>query len=104
MSTIIRRYLPGGGRRGLWHDPSALQLREHGLQPRRASRVEVIESGPRAGRFSVCFSPLGEQFQFSLLQTFDRYDEAVRAEQEWLLSHWILEDCNSGNNTGVVLP
>lgn len=60
-----------------------------GAKPRRASRVEIVETGPQAGLFYVDFSPLGPAYQFCLTRTFADYGEAVQAEQAWLLENWI---------------
>lgn len=83
--TIIR-FTRGGGVRKLFQTGDRATF---GAIPRRASRVEVIDTGPHLGRFFVDFSPLGEDYQFCLAQPFDDYQDAVRAEQEFLIQKWI---------------
>jgi hypothetical protein len=86
--TVIR-FLPGGEMRKLF-EPGDRQAYGHAV-PRRASRVEVIPVGPHRGKFFVDFSLLGPDYQLCLAQPFDTHDEAVRAEQAWLLENWILK-------------
>ena len=79
-------YFPGGGLRKVF---DTADRRRYGAVPRRASRVEVVESGPRSGQFYVDFSLLGQEYQLCLLNTYDDYAEAVAAEVAWLERHWI---------------
>lgn len=84
MTTI--RFLKGGGVRKLF---ATRDRAIHNAVPRRASRVEVIDTGSQRGRFYVDFSPLGDCYQLCLRQTFEDYHEAVAAERRWLTRHWI---------------
>lgn len=97
MTPTTKRYFPGGRTRALWRDDWAAPARAHGVRPRRASQVFVVENGPAAGRFAVDFSLLGPDFQFCAAATFVRYDEAVRYEQRFIAEHWIGAGCCNGN-------
>lgn len=92
---IRKRYLPGGETRQIWHDALADRARSRGVIPQRASRVEVIPDGQQRGRFSVDFSLLADatgddSYRVCLVQTFDRYSDAVAAEVAWLERNWVL--------------
>lgn len=94
--SILSVHRPDGSRRAIWTDAVAQSFREAGCIPRRASRVEVIEDGPRRGQFHVDFSLLAEhlrrpEFQVCLVKTFDSYSAAVQAEVAWLQIHFLLE-------------
>lgn len=96
MRSLLRRYLPDGSIRSLWQDDFAMLNRKQGLKPLRASRVEVIEEGPQAGRFYVDMSPLAIatnnwNYMVCLLPTHERYDAAVAAEQAWIKENWVLK-------------
>ncbi len=93
----VRRFTSEGGVRGFWDDSDGSRDRALGHVPRRASRVEVIEEGPHAGRFHVDLAPLAEhvnrpEWAICLLPPEDDYRAAVRREQDWVLRHWILEE------------
>ena len=94
MKTI-KRYLLDGSTRMIWDDRLGDRERSLGVFPQRASRIEVITSGPHRGRFFVDFSPLAEvtrdtRFRQCLSQTFAGYAEANQAEVRWLLNNWVL--------------
>lgn len=90
----MKRYLPTGETRAVWDDSQAARERAQGVIPRRASRVEVVESGPNLGRFHVDFSPLaaatGDPAHLVCLpRTFGGYSEAVEAEVAWLHENYV---------------
>ncbi len=94
-AVIVKRYLPGGETRQVWHDDVGDRDRDQGVLPQRASRIEVIPEGPQRGRFHVDFSLLAEatgddSYRVCLLQTFDRYSDANAAEVLWLEQNWVL--------------
>lgn len=88
MPEQLIAFLPGGGMRKLFETRDRLDFK---AVPRRASRVEVIEQpeSPHCGQFFIDMSPLGDEHQYCLLATFDDYQQAVAAEQEWLRRYWI---------------
>ena len=92
---IIKRYLPNGDTRQIWHDDVADRERANNVVPKRASRVEVIDQGPQLGRFHVDMSPLADAtgddtYRVCLVQTFNRYSDAIKAEVLWLEQNWVL--------------
>lgn len=94
MATI-KRYLPTGETRAIWDDSQARRERRQGGRPARASRIEAIPDGPRAGLFHVDFTPLAEltgepAHRCCLPQTFDAHGDAVRAEVAWLVENYVL--------------
>lgn len=63
--------------------------------PARGSHVKPILAGPRAGFFYVEMSPLAvlsgdPQFDVCLTQVFESHEDAVLAEQQWLIHNWVL--------------
>lgn len=85
---------------GVWSDDDH-SARLRGAVPLRASRIEVIASGPSAGRFFVDFSLLAESekrddFAICLTKTFDSYTEAVATEVDWLKRNYLLGGSNEG--------
>lgn len=96
MKKILKRYMPDGSVRGIWDDSTAKRERSQGSVPHRASRIEAIEEGPNAGLFHVDFTPLAEmtgrdEFRLCLARAFESYEEARRAEVEWLTHNYVLE-------------
>ena len=94
MKNVIR-FLPTGEVRGIYTDAVPLRRILPGLMPHRASRIEVVQEGRHRGRFSVDFSLLAEltgnpEHRSSLATTFDSYQEAIRAEVQWLQANYIL--------------
>jgi hypothetical protein len=91
--SLIKRYCRGGEVRLIWNDQPG--LRREGFLPRRASRIEVIPDGPRAGLFHVDMSLLAAEtgnpeHQVCLTKTFESYQDANRAEVAWLRAYWLL--------------
>jgi hypothetical protein len=99
----IKRYLPDGSVRQVVDQ--ATTYRHKNEMPARASRVEVIENGDCAGKFSVDFEPLFKitgrtEHYFCLPVVFDSYHEAVSAEVDWLVTHYVLEaTCENVSDT-----
>jgi hypothetical protein len=99
----IKRYLPDGTIRQVVDQ--ATTYRHKNEMPARASRVEVIETGDCAGKFSVNFEPLFKitgrtEHHFCLPGVFDSYHEAVSAEVDWLITHYVLEaTCENASDT-----
>jgi len=87
MSGTVIRFTKGGGVRAIYHDSY-----KFGAVPRRASRVEPIQSGSQAGRWFVDMSPLGARFQYCLLQTHEARQEALAAEVKHIEEVWIYAD------------
>lgn len=92
---VLRSYRPDGSCRSIWRDQEAEHNRAHGVVPRRASRVEVIEDGPHRGLFSVDFSLLADltddrRMRVCLARPFATYGEAVAAEVAWIEKYWVL--------------
>lgn len=93
---LLKAYRPDGVTRAVWNDSLGPGLRKAGASPRRASRVEVIEDGPHAGRFHVDLSLLADiagraDFRVCLARVFDGYAEAVAAEVAFIERNWVLE-------------
>lgn len=89
---VLKRYMPDGSVRGVWDDVTSKRERSHGFLPHRASRIEATETG----LFHVDFSPLAditnrEDFRVCLVSTFERYEDARKAEVAWLLENYVLE-------------
>lgn len=90
----VKRYTPDGSVRAVWRDEFAERERAQKGGPRRASRIEVIESGDKAGLFHVDMSLLAEatgdwRFRVCLAKTFSAYGDANRAEVAWLEEHYV---------------
>lgn len=92
---ITKRYLPDGSTRAIWDDAVGGRERHQGVIPQRASRIEVIPDGPKRGLFHVDFTLLAEavqddSYRVCLVQTFENYGDANKAEVEWLRKNWVL--------------
>lgn len=87
--TVTLRVLPGGTLKAIWPADETFDLRGLGGIARRASHVEMIDSGPHRGRWHVDFSPLGLGYEYCLVQTFDRRADALAAEHQHLLENWL---------------
>jgi len=92
---IFKAYHSDGSVRGIWTDRTGEEFRNKGVLPQRASRVEVITSGPRRADFHVDFSLLAEatnnaSLAVCLVKTFKSYTAAVAAEVAWLEQNWML--------------
>lgn len=95
-TQVVKRYLPDGSVRAIWDDRTGDRERRQGLVPGRASRIEVVPEGPKAGLFHVDFSPLADltgddRYRACLAQTFASYTEANRAEVAWLLENYVMD-------------
>lgn len=100
------RFLPDGNVRSIWDD--VYDFRAAGFTPRRASRIEVIEGGAKAGEFFVDFSLLADytgddRHRCCLTHTFRAYKEANAAEVVWLKENYILEglECLLAEGSGA---
>lgn len=105
MATLLKAYRPDGVTRAVWRDHLGPGLRQAGAVPRRASRVEVIEDGPHAGRFHVDLSLLADiagtdRLRVCLTTTFDGYAAAVAAEVAFIERNWVLE-ASDGEASGA---
>lgn len=95
MKTLLSCYRPTGEVRSIFTDTAAPLLRKTGAFPQRASRVEVIETGPHRGLFYVDFSLLADvthqpEHRVCLATPFASHKAAVAAEVAWIEQHWIL--------------
>lgn len=95
MVKLLKAYRPDGTARGVWRDETGPSFRKAGAAPRRASRVEVVEDGPKAGLFHVDLSPLADQtgdarHRVCLARAFESYTEAVAAEVSYIERNWVL--------------
>lgn len=105
MAKLLKAYRPDGVTRAVWRDELGPGLRAAGATPRRASRVEVIEDGPHAGRFHVDLSLLADvagraDLRVCLARVFDGYAEAVAAEVAFIEHNWVLE-ASDGEASGA---
>ncbi len=90
--VLLTRYLRDGSVLGVWRDE--FKPREHGLRPRRASRIEVVESGPFAGLFYTTIL-IGQvtgdpAHDVSLWPPLGEHRASVLREQEWLARNYVL--------------
>jgi hypothetical protein len=95
MPPVVKVYKADGSTRSLWHRQFARVNRGHGVMPVRASHVRVVEDGPHRGYFYVDLTPLAaltgdHTFNTVLPGFFESHEEAVAAEQDFLLRHWVL--------------
>lgn len=95
MAKLLKAYRSDATIRGIWTDQTASGFRQNGTIPQRASRVEVIPSGPHRGKFHVDLTLLSEltgddRFCVCLLPAFDSYADAVAAEVSWIEQNWVL--------------
>ena len=91
---IRKVFLPTGETRAIWTAPVSSTFRQHHVLPKRASRIEVIQEGKSRGLFHVDFSLLADatgndDFRCCLLTPFASYEEANRAELDWLRKNWL---------------
>jgi len=91
---VIRRYLPNGQRRAIWDDRFACAERQAGVRIQRASRVEVIDSGPYAGYFYADLSLVAQaagqpKWAVCLYPPQPTYQEAVASEVRWLKANFL---------------
>lgn len=94
----VKRYFGSGDTIAIWNDDRAATARRHGIIPQRASRIEVVQDGPRRGRFYVDFSLLADalgddSYRVCLSQTYERYDVANAAEVVWLEQN-VVDPCD----------
>lgn len=90
MSKPILIHVRPGGEVRTVHDDNYDFAAAHGQSvPRRASHVEPVPDGPRAGQWFVDFTPLGTEFQYCLWPTFVRRDHALAAEVKHLQESWL---------------
>jgi hypothetical protein len=90
MPTI--RVFKGGGLRTIHND----DYRFDGVVPKRASHVEPIQAGPCAGKWFADMSPLGDAHQLCLWPPFSARREALKAESDYITTHWILGEQHAG--------
>lgn len=89
MSTV-KRYLADGSTRQVMDEATLYRTKTSSVF--RASRVE---HDAESNRFYVDFTPLHDQtkqpeHQVCLVNTFDSYYQAVRAEVKWLVANYVL--------------
>lgn len=94
MLRLRKAYRPDATVRAIWSDNLGPELRRAGAFPRRASRVEVIESGPHRGKFHVDLSLMAaltgdHRFAVCLARPFESHADAVAAEVEFLERAWL---------------
>jgi len=92
MKRILARYIEGAIL-SIWED-HRLPRETHHANPHRASRIEVIEEGSKRGLFFVDFEPLFQmtknpKYLTCLTETFTSYDDARKAEVNWLRENYI---------------
>lgn len=91
-AVLLTRYLSDGSIRALWRDE--FTPRVHGMRPRRASRIEVVESGPFTGLFytTMLISQItgDPSHDISLWPPMGDYQDSVRREQQWLERNYVL--------------
>lgn len=89
---LVARYCADGTVRAVWSD--RFRSAQHG-RPTRASRIEVVETGPFTGFFYTTII-LGDklndgELQVSLWPPLPAYDESVRREVSWLERNYVLK-------------
>lgn len=94
---LFKTYRKDGTARAIWSGPRAAVFRQHGVLPVRGSHVIAIAEGPHRGWFHVDFSPLAdatknECYRVCLTRVFECHEDAVDAEQKWLITNWVTED------------
>lgn len=94
MDAIVKVYTPLGGVRAVYSDAVADREEAVNELPTRASRIETIKEGPKAGKWCVDFTLLAEaedrpELACCLWPPFDRYGTANRAEIDWLHANWV---------------
>ena len=86
---MIMRISPGGEIRAIYDDTYPFTEIHGGEPPVRASHVEPIQTGPNAGKWFVDMSPLGEEYQYCLWPPFEKRAEALAAEHDHIVKHWL---------------
>jgi hypothetical protein len=115
MAKLLRVYKPDGTATAIWNDATSQILRKAGSVPKRASRVEAIDSGPHRGKFYVDMTLLATlaedtSLEVCLVQTFENYADAITAELQFIRANWLFclaqgdDDgtVRAGNNCEVV--
>lgn len=102
-ARLLARYAADGSVRSIWRDEQ--QPRAHGVKPLRASRIEVIETGPLAGFFftTILLAPVtgNPAHEVSLYPPLASYADSLRREIAWLEHNYVLEEAEETNGVST---